>query len=150
MHVDPDVVAVATGFREFGDCAVFTDHDRETCAEVTSSDNPLDFILKADASQSQDTSNISITLRDGDCNDNNQVHVYMEEKPLHAGPFDGYFKRCQLTATERPADGATVCSFSCGCTKRGCDYVTVRIFGRYGPIRSLCEIELSGLMLSSF
>ncbi|KAI0231437.1 hypothetical protein LSAT2_018192, partial [Lamellibrachia satsuma] len=136
-----NVVAIATGFREFGDCAIFTDHNRSTCAEVTSSGNPLDFILKANVSQSQNTANVRITLRDGDCSDNHQVHVYTEEKPLYAGPFDGYFKRCQLTATEPPADGATACSFSCHCTKRGCDYVTVHIFGRYGPIRSLCEVE---------
>ena len=69
------VVAVATGFREFGDCAVFTDHDSETCAEVTSSDNPLDFILNADVSQSQNTTNVRVTLRDGDCSDNNQVII---------------------------------------------------------------------------
>ncbi|KAI0230343.1 hypothetical protein LSAT2_019294 [Lamellibrachia satsuma] len=102
------------------------------------------FVSSATATSTvHDTANVRITLRDGYCSDNNQVHVYTEEKPLYAGEFDGYFKRCQLTATERPADGATtVCSFSCGCTKRGCDYVTVRIFGRYGPIRSLCEVEL--------
>ncbi|KAI0235237.1 hypothetical protein LSAT2_014282 [Lamellibrachia satsuma] len=143
VYCDPvNVVAIATGFREFGDCAVFTDHNQTTCAEVTSSDNPLDFILKVNVSKWQNTSNVRVTLRNGDCSDNNQVHVYTEEKPLYGGQFDGYFRRCQLAAAEWPADGATVCSFSCVCTKRGCDYVTVRIFGRYGPIRSLCEVEL--------
>ena len=71
-----------------------------------------------------------------------QVHVYTEEKPLNAGLFDGYFRRCQVTETEPTVDGATVCSFACGDTKRGCDYVFVRVFGRYGPVRSLCEVEL--------
>ncbi|KAI0240458.1 hypothetical protein LSAT2_008806, partial [Lamellibrachia satsuma] len=60
------------------------------------------------------------------------VHVYTEEKPLNAGPFDGYFKRCQVTETEPPVNGVTVCSFTCD-NKRGCDYVIVRVFGRYGP-----------------
>ena len=72
---DSGVVAVATGFREFGDCAVFTDHDLETCAEVTSSDNPLDFILNANVSKWQNTANVSISLRDGECSDNNQVII---------------------------------------------------------------------------
>ena len=71
-----------------------------------------------------------------------QVHLYTEEKPLNAGPLDGYFRRCQVTETEPPVDGTTVCSFACGDNKRGCDYVIVRVFGRYGPARSLCEVEL--------
>ena len=71
-----------------------------------------------------------------------QVHVYTEEKPLNAGPFDGYFRRCQLAEAEPPVDVVTVCSFACGDNKRGCDYAFVRVFGRYGPVRSLCEVEL--------
>ena len=73
FSADSGVVAVATGFREFGDCAIFTDHDPETCAEVTSSDNPLDFILNANVSKLQNMANVRITLRNGDCSDNNQV-----------------------------------------------------------------------------
>ena len=68
--------------------------------------------------------------------------MYTEEKPLYAGPFDGYFKRCHVKATERPVDGTTICFFTCGCTNHGCHEVTVRIFGRYGPVRSLCEVEV--------
>ena len=68
--------------------------------------------------------------------------MYTEVKPLYDGPFDGYFKRCQVTATDRPVEGTTICSFTCGCTTHGCDEVTVRIFGRFGPIRSLCEVEV--------
>ena len=75
FSADSGVVAVATGFREFGDCAIFTDHDPETCAEVTSSDNPLDFILNANVSKLQNTANVRITLRNGDCSDNNQVII---------------------------------------------------------------------------
>ena len=71
-----------------------------------------------------------------------QVHVYTLEKPLNAGPSDGYFRRCQVTETEPTVDGATVCSFACGNNYRGCDYFTARVFGRYGPVRSLCEVEL--------
>ena len=73
-----------------------------------------------------------------------QVHVYTEEKPLNAVPLDGYFRRCQVVEAEPPVDGATVCSFACGGNERGCDYVFVRVFGRYGPVRSLCEVELIG------
>ncbi|KAI0235588.1 hypothetical protein LSAT2_013885, partial [Lamellibrachia satsuma] len=69
------------------------------------------------------------------------VHVYTEVRPLYDG-FNGYYRRCHLTATAAPADGATVCSFGCLCTNRPCDFVFVRVFGRYGPVRSLCEVEL--------
>ncbi|KAI0237867.1 hypothetical protein LSAT2_011546 [Lamellibrachia satsuma] len=72
VYPDSGVVAVAAGFREFGDCAIFTDFDTETCAEVTSSDNPLDFILNANVSKLLNTANVRITLRNGDCSDNNQ------------------------------------------------------------------------------
>ncbi|KAI0218231.1 hypothetical protein LSAT2_030051, partial [Lamellibrachia satsuma] len=136
------IVASATGFREFGKCDVFTDKNRTTCGAVTSSDNPLDFVLRANFSQPQTNFDARITLRDGNCGDASQVHVYTEEKPLNAGPFDGYFRRCQVSETEPPVDGATVCSFACRCIERACDFVVVRVFGRYGPERSLCEIEL--------
>ncbi|KAI0234525.1 hypothetical protein LSAT2_015199 [Lamellibrachia satsuma] len=136
------VVASAEGFREFGECAVFTDRNQDTCEAVTSSDNPLDFVLRANLTQYQTNFDARITLRDGNCGDSNQVHVYTEEKPLNAGPFDGFFRRCQVTETEPPVNGVTVCTFECGDNKQGCDYVIVRVFGRYGPVRSLCEIEL--------
>ena len=71
-----------------------------------------------------------------------QIHVYTEEKPFYAGPFDGYFMRCQVTETEPHVDGTSVCSFACGDNRRGFDSFTVRVFGRYGPVRSLCEVEL--------
>ncbi|KAI0219914.1 hypothetical protein LSAT2_028559 [Lamellibrachia satsuma] len=136
------IVASATGFREFGKCDVFTDNNRTTCGVVTSPDNPLDFLLRANFSQPQTHFHPRITLRGGNCGDASQVHVYTEEKPLNAGPFDGYFRRCQVSETETPVDGVTVCSFTCDCIERACDFFGVRVFGRYGPERSLCEIEL--------
>ncbi|KAI0237738.1 hypothetical protein LSAT2_011676, partial [Lamellibrachia satsuma] len=136
------IVASAEGFREFGDCAVFTDSNSATCEAVTASDNPLDFVFRANLSQSLTNFVARITLRDGKCGDASQVHVNTLEKPLNAGPSDGYFRRCQVTETESPEDGVTVCSFACGNKYRGCDYFTVRVFGRYGPVRSLCEVEL--------
>jgi hypothetical protein len=63
---------MATGFREFGDCAVFNDYDRNTCAEVTSSDSPVDFILKQ-VFNTDNSTGVRITLRNGDCDDNKQV-----------------------------------------------------------------------------
>jgi len=66
---------MATGFREFGNCAVFTDHDRSTCAEVTSPDSPMDFVLKANMSQSETSAHVIVTMRDCDCNDNTQVVI---------------------------------------------------------------------------
>ena len=68
-----------------------------------------------------------------------QVHVYRQ---IHGAP-SGNYRRCKLTANEPPAGDSTVCSFSCDCDERMCDIIFVRIFGRYGPLRSLCEIELS-------
>ncbi|KAI0207373.1 hypothetical protein LSAT2_007977, partial [Lamellibrachia satsuma] len=127
------IVASATGFREFGDCALFVDKNRSSCEDVTSSDNPLDFVLKVNLSKPQSNFDVRITLRDGYCGDASQVHVYTEEKPLNAVPFDGYFRRCQLAEAEPPVDGVTVCSFACGDNKRGCHYAFVRVFGRYGP-----------------
>ena len=44
------VVASAEGFREFGDCAGFTDHNHATCEAVTSSDNPLGSAFRANLS----------------------------------------------------------------------------------------------------
>ena len=67
------VTAIATGFREFGDCDVFTDHDTNSCAEVTSSDTPVDFVLKANISLSENSNGVRITLRNGDCDDSKQV-----------------------------------------------------------------------------
>ncbi|KAI0240032.1 hypothetical protein LSAT2_009271 [Lamellibrachia satsuma] len=136
------IVASATGFREFGKCDVFTDNNRTTCGAVTSPDNPLDFLLRANFSQPQTHFHPRITLRGGNCGDASQVHVYTEEKPLNAGPFDGYFRRCQVSETEPSVDGVTVCSFACVCIERACDVFGVRVFGQYGPERSLCEIEL--------
>ena len=66
-------VASAEGFREFGDCAVFTDHDRATCEAVTSSDNPLDFVFRANLSNYFTNFDARITLRGGNCGDASQV-----------------------------------------------------------------------------
>ncbi|KAK2180738.1 hypothetical protein NP493_429g02000 [Ridgeia piscesae] len=74
-EVEVYLTAIATGFREFGDCAVFTDHDKNSCAEVTSSDTPLDFVLKANISQSENATGVRITLRNGDCDDSKQVMI---------------------------------------------------------------------------
>ena len=63
---------MATGFREFGDGAVFTDDDRNTCAEVTSSDSPVDFVLNKFLI-TENSTGVHITLRNGDCNDSKQV-----------------------------------------------------------------------------
>ena len=71
-----------------------------------------------------------------------QVHVDTMEKSVNKGPFDGYFLRCELTKTEKYAGDVSMCSFCCQCPARGCDYVFVRVFGRNGPVRSLCEVEL--------
>ena len=65
-----------------------------------------------------------------------QVHVYRELD------VPGNYKRCKVTTSEPPSDDTTVCSFRCDCDKRMCGTIYVRIFGRYGPGRSLCEIEL--------
>ncbi|KAI0229490.1 hypothetical protein LSAT2_020086, partial [Lamellibrachia satsuma] len=119
---DESIVASATGFREFGDCAFFIDKNRASCEAVTSSENPLDFVLKVNLLQPLSNFDVRITLRDGNCGD-------AKEKPLNAGPFDGYFRRCQVVEAEPPVDGATVCSFACGGNKRDCDYVFVRVFG---------------------
>ncbi|KAI0217315.1 hypothetical protein LSAT2_030834 [Lamellibrachia satsuma] len=59
-------VAIATGFTEFGDCAVFTDDKRNTCDVVTSSTNPLDFVLRMSLLQSQNSFTVNVILRDGD------------------------------------------------------------------------------------
>ena len=67
------VTAIATGFRDFGDCAVFTDRKWRTCEKVTSSTSPRDFILRADVSQCQNEARIRVALKDGDCSDKNQV-----------------------------------------------------------------------------
>ena len=69
-----------------------------------------------------------------------QLHVYTVTS-LSGGPFDGSFRRCHRTTTE-PLGGATACSFTCRCTDHPCLYVTARVFGNFGPIKSLCEIEL--------
>ena len=66
-------VASAEGFREFGDCAVFTDQDRATCQAVTSSDNPLDFVFRANLSNYFTNFDARITLRGGNCGDASQV-----------------------------------------------------------------------------
>ena len=68
-----------------------------------------------------------------------QVHVYRQ---IHEAP-SGNYRRCKMTVSEPPVGGTTVCSFSCDCDKRMCGVIFVRIFGRYGPVRSLCELELS-------
>ena len=68
-----------------------------------------------------------------------QVHVYRQR---HDAP-SGNYRRCKVTPIESAADDTTVCSFSCDCDKRMCGAIFVRVFGRYGPVRSLCEIELS-------
>ena len=63
------VVASAEGFREFGDCAVFTDHDHATCQAVTSSD----FVFRANLSNYFANLDARITLRGGNCGDASQV-----------------------------------------------------------------------------
>ena len=73
VNVHPATVAIATGFSEFGDCAVFTDDNRNTCDVVTSATNPLDFVLRMNLWQSQNAFTVNVTLRDGDCGDNSQV-----------------------------------------------------------------------------
>ncbi|KAK2188358.1 hypothetical protein NP493_135g05035, partial [Ridgeia piscesae] len=115
---------------------------RKTCDKVTSSNTPLDFLLRASVSLCQKQARIRIVLKDGDCSDKNQVHVATMEKSVGTGPFDGNFLRCELTKTEKPGGDISLCSFCCQCPTRGCDFVFVRIFGRYGPVRSLCEVEL--------
>ncbi len=67
-----------------------------------------------------------------------QVHVYRQ---MHEAP-SGNYRRCKLTASKPPLGDTTECAFICDCDKRMCDIVFVRIFGRYGPARSLCEVEL--------
>ena len=69
------MTAIATGFRDFGDCAVFTDRKRRTCDKVTSSTTPRDFLLRADVSQCRNEARIRVALKDGDCSDKNQVIV---------------------------------------------------------------------------
>ncbi|KAK2185937.1 hypothetical protein NP493_218g02004 [Ridgeia piscesae] len=130
----------ARGYREFGDCAVFFDHNRNTCEDVTSPTNALDFILRVGPLSSQSTFGINVTLQEGTCADDKQLHVYTVTE-LSGGPFDGSFRRCHVTTTE-PLGGATVCSFTCRCTDTPCLYVTARIFGNFGPVKSLCEIEI--------
>ena len=66
-------VASAEGFREFGDCAVFTDHNRATCVAVTSSDNLLDFIFRANLSNYFTNFDARITLRSGNYGDASQI-----------------------------------------------------------------------------
>ncbi|KAK2173202.1 hypothetical protein NP493_893g01063 [Ridgeia piscesae] len=134
-------LAVATGYRDYGDCAVFTDHNRSTCGAVTSATSPLDFVLRTSLMQSRNEFDVSVILRDGDCADSSQVHVYTEQHPLEL-IFSGYYRRCHLAESAAPVDGATVCQFHCLCTSRPCDFVFVRVFGRFGPVRSLCEVEL--------
>ena len=77
VYVSVVLTALAEGCRDFGDCAVFTDRKRKTCAEVTSSTNPLDFVLRANVSQCQNEARIRLVLKDGDCSDKNQVIVQM-------------------------------------------------------------------------
>ncbi|KAK2156967.1 hypothetical protein NP493_1923g00003 [Ridgeia piscesae] len=136
------LTVIAKGYHDFGDCAVFTDRKRKTCAEVTSPTNPFDFLLRANVSRCQNEARIRLVLMDGDCSDKNQVHVDTMEKSVGTGPFDGNFLRCELTKTEKPGGDLSLCSFCCQCPTRGCDFVFVRVFGRYGPVRSLCEVEL--------
>ena len=70
----PTLVVAAEGFRHFYDDTFFIDRKRSTCVIVTSSTNPLDFVLQADAKQCQSTLiNLTLVLRDGDCCDDNQV-----------------------------------------------------------------------------
>ena len=67
--------AIATGFRNFGDCAAFTDRIRKTCAEMTSPTKQLDFVLRANVSRCQNEARIRVLLKDGDCSDKNQVNI---------------------------------------------------------------------------
>ena len=77
VYVSVPLTAIAKGYRDFGDCAVFTDGKRETYAEVTSSTNPLDFVLRANVSRCQNEARIRLVLKDGDCSDKNQVILQM-------------------------------------------------------------------------
>ena len=74
-YVSVPVTAIAKGYRDFGDCAVFTDRKRKTCADVTSSTNPFDFVLRAKVSQCQNEARIRLVLNGGDCSDKNQVNL---------------------------------------------------------------------------
>ena len=70
----PTLVVAAEGFRHSYNDAFFIDRKRSTCDVVTSSTNPLDFVLQADAKQFHSTLiNLTLVLRDGDCCDDNQV-----------------------------------------------------------------------------
>ena len=75
VSIKGPVTAIATGFRDFGDCAVFTDRKWKTCDKVTSSTSPRDFILRANVSQCQNEARLRVVLKDGDCSDKNQVIV---------------------------------------------------------------------------
>ena len=77
VYVSVPFTAIAKGYRDFGDCAVFTDRKRKTCADVTSSNNPFDFVLRANVSRCQNEARIRLVLKDGDCSDKNQVIVQM-------------------------------------------------------------------------
>ena len=77
VYVSVPVTAIAKGYRDFGDCAVFTDRKRKTCADVTSSNNPFDFVLRATVSRCQNEARIRLVLKNGDCSDKNQVIVQM-------------------------------------------------------------------------
>jgi len=77
VYVSVSLTAIAKGYRDFGDCAVFTDRKRKTCGEVTSSTNPFDFQLRANVSRCQNEARIRLVLKDGDCSDKNQVIVQM-------------------------------------------------------------------------
>ena len=72
----PPLVVAADGFRHFYDDAVFIDRKRSTCDVVTSSTNPLDFVLQTNAEPFLSTLiKITVVLREGDCSDDQQVMV---------------------------------------------------------------------------
>ena len=68
-------VVIATGCRDFGDCAVINDPNRATCQVVTSAINPQDFVNRKVLSKwkRENEVNVSVSLRHGNCGVNDQV-----------------------------------------------------------------------------
>ena len=71
------IPAIARGYREFGDCAVFFDQKRDTCDDVTSTTNALDFILRAGPLLSHTAFSVNVTMQQGDCGDDKQVRSHV-------------------------------------------------------------------------
>ena len=74
------IPAIARGYREFGDCAVFFDQKRDTCDDVTSTTNALDFILRAGPLLSHTAFSVNVTMQQGDCGDDKQVRFHVSQQ----------------------------------------------------------------------